>query len=341
MSEDRSAPDDVAREVARLRLDLAVQPDRWIRQHVVAERIRELPPPLAVEVMHALWDGAGAGEPVSQEILLDLATTRPLEESLGYDKVRALYEAAVLGGRPDVARLFVARGAAAAMVSDPDRENEKLASEPLGRRRAIARGRDRFQLDRLLFDRNPAVVRNLLENPRVTERDVVRIAAMRPTTSAVLNEVHRHPRWIGAYRVKKALVFNPYSPADIALSLLVHLLRQDLYQAARAETLHASVRDAARDLLARRALGRVPRPLDPPAAPPPERPSRQDVMLALSRSRRRTHAPGEDARARLDPEELSRVLEGARRKGGVPGGGTGSEPPMSGGAGGDGRGSED
>lgn len=324
-----------------MRLDLAVQPDRWIRQHVVAERIRELAPPLAVEVLHVLWDGAGAGEPLSQEILLDLATTRPLEESLGYDRVRALYEAAVLGGRPDVARLFVARGAAAAMVPHPERENEKLASEPLGRRRAIARGRDRFQLDRLLFDRNPAVVRNLLENPRVTERDVVRIAAMRPTTAAVLNEVHRHPRWIGAYRVKKALVFNPYSPADIALALLVHLLRQDLYEAARTETLHTTVRDAARDLLARRARGRIPPPLDPPTAPLQGRPSRQDVMLALSRARGQACAPGEDARARLDPEELMRVLKGTRRREGAPEGEAGGEPAGPAGAGGQGRGSED
>ena len=47
----------------------------------------------------------------------------------------------------------------------------------------------------VLRDPHPAVVAILLENPHVTEPDVVRIAAARPAVPEALAKLAVHPRW--------------------------------------------------------------------------------------------------------------------------------------------------
>ncbi len=204
---------------------------------------------MALLLIRDLW--ARGREPLARELLLDLMTTRPLTESLGYDRVRDLYRRVRDEGDLELARLFLAPASA---LDTPEREtedNEKMVSVALGIRKAYARGTDRMRLDRLRFDRNPQVIRNLLNNPRVVERDVVQIAARRPNQVAVLEEIVRSQRWIVRYPVKIAIVRNPYTPADMALPLLPHLHRQDLREIARQPTLDPVVRNAARRLLQR------------------------------------------------------------------------------------------
>ena len=58
----------------------------------------------------------------------------------------------------------------------------------LGERKSLARRPDRAMLDRLLHDPHPDVIRRLLRNPRLTEDDVVRLAARRPGRPEVLVE---------------------------------------------------------------------------------------------------------------------------------------------------------
>ena len=72
------------------------------------------------------------------------------------------------------------------------------------------------------------MIRALLDNPRLVERDAIKIAALRPTAPEVLEEVAQHARWGRNYRVKKALVFNPCTPTSLSRQLLRTLLRQDL-----------------------------------------------------------------------------------------------------------------
>ncbi len=75
-------------------------------------------------------------------------------------------------------------------------------------------------LEKLLHDQDPGVIRNLLSNPRVTETEVLKLSSRTPVSPRVLEEVARSPRWISRYRVKKALVLNPYTPLGISLPLL-------------------------------------------------------------------------------------------------------------------------
>ena len=116
----------------------------------------------------------------------------------------------------------------------------------LGERKALARTRDRDLLARVLRDPHPDVIRVVLGNPTVTERDVVRVCARRPIAPEVLREVFRSPRWVVRYGVKKAIVRNPFAPVDLALQLAAHLNATDAREASACAELAVAVRDACR-----------------------------------------------------------------------------------------------
>jgi hypothetical protein len=122
----------------------------------------------------------------------------------------------------------------------------------LGERKSFARSPQRYLLTRLLGDPSPDVIRNLLASPRVTEKDVVRIASRRPTTPAILGVIFDSRRWIASYRVKVALIANPYLPPEVGIKLVPALLRQDLRALAGDNLIHPDVRQAMREMLARR-----------------------------------------------------------------------------------------
>lgn len=124
----------------------------------------------------------------------------------------------------------------------------------LGRRKFLARGRDRANLERLLLDGDPSVVRNLLANPRLVERDVVRLAARRPARDVIQRELYAS-RWSGRYSVRLALICNPYTPTDISIKLAGFLLRKDLVMVKNDQSLHPLVRvEAGRLLSAKKSV---------------------------------------------------------------------------------------
>jgi hypothetical protein len=96
------------------------------------------------------------------------------------------------------------------------------------------------------------VVKNLLQNPRLTEDDVLRMAARRPPYREVLAEIARHPGWSQRPRIRVAIVMNPGTPPELAVPLLVLLIRPELAQVLGAPAVPALVRAAAKDLLERR-----------------------------------------------------------------------------------------
>ena len=123
----------------------------------------------------------------------------------------------------------------------------------LGERRSWARSRDRDVLTRLLMDPDPVVIRNLLKNPRLLERDVLRIASAQPVAAEVLSEIFRSDHWCGRPSVQLALLQNPYTPPDLARSLLELLDSVGLKSLVDATQIHPALRRAARIRLAEQA----------------------------------------------------------------------------------------
>jgi len=85
----------------------------------------------------------------------------------------------------------------------------------------------------------------LLDDPAVRERDVIAIAARRPTTPAIVRELTSRPRWMQLPNVRAALVSNPCTPTRVALLLGATCLPR-LRGIAAAGNVHPRVRELAR-----------------------------------------------------------------------------------------------
>ena len=125
----------------------------------------------------------------------------------------------------------------------------------LGERRSWARSHDRDRLSLLLLDPDPIVIRNLLVNPKILERDVLRIASAQPSTAEVLREVYTTPRWSCRRQVQMALVQNPYTPLDIGRPLLELMDEPALREVCSAQSIAVELRAFAQARLRRQFDG--------------------------------------------------------------------------------------
>jgi hypothetical protein len=172
--------------------------------------------------------------------------------SLPYELLEALYTAAVERGDDLLMRLLRTPTSQESM-QDPATALPRAVGEiPLGVRRSLAKGTEKPTLEKLLLDPDVLVIRHLLENPRITEDDVIRIAARRPIPGSTLNEIARSRRWISRSRVRVSLARNPYCPTDVALRVLGSLPLRELRELRGDATLHDEIRRHADDELARR-----------------------------------------------------------------------------------------
>ena len=101
----------------------------------------------------------------------------------------------------------------------------------------------------LMRDTSVMVQRFLIENPRLTEDEVVSIAKSRIIVSEVLTKVARNREWMRNYLVRHALVANPRTPAGIAVGLVATLQERDQRLLAKSHSVPAVVATTARRLL--------------------------------------------------------------------------------------------
>ncbi len=121
----------------------------------------------------------------------------------------------------------------------------------VGERKSLARSPNRRAFDKLLRDPHPLVIRQLLENPRLTEDDVVRMTARRPVRLEVLEAIARHGRWLSHPRVRLAVLFNPGSPPAMTMPLLAVCTRNELTEVLHHSESSPVLRNAAHELLER------------------------------------------------------------------------------------------
>lgn len=133
---------------------------------------------------------------------------------------------------------------------------EKLRHLALGERIALARQATRGLVVALLRETNGRCVNALLENPRFTEDDAVRLVATNPEPAAVL-AVLRHPRWGTLHRVVEAAMRSAAVPLGVALGLAATLSEAELRRLAADEDVSRAVREGVERLLADRAQRRT------------------------------------------------------------------------------------
>ena len=113
-------------------------------------------------------------------------------------------------------------------------------------------------MERLLRDPHPDVIRQVLANPRLTEDDLLPLAARRPVRPDVLTEIARSTRWSHRPRIRMALVLNPDTPLGVAAPIVSLLLSHELRLVATSPTVAPGVRALCLEHLERRPPGEFP-----------------------------------------------------------------------------------
>lgn len=210
-----------------------------MRVLALVEAFGEGDPTTWVDVLSTLVARAQTVDDADATLALQSIAHAAAEPTLPYAARKALYEAAVAAGAPAIARLFLSASPAVAM---PAQLEKQLAPErplkptgrplTLGERKSLARTHDREKILLMLRDPHPAVVAILLDNPHITEQDVMKIASSRPAVPESLAKLAAHPRWSVRHAVKRALVLNPSTPLADAIRIATTLRPHELAELA-------------------------------------------------------------------------------------------------------------
>lgn len=302
-------PLDDARRQAVLEALLALErrvvavADRQMRRTLVLEAVDRMDDEILVATLVLLVHRVGEGQPGARTLLQEIALEESLFHALPFERRATAYALADAWGAEGIARMFLSPRLRNNPTADEAWRANDFLSLPLGLRRAAARTRDRMLIDRLLHDRSPYVIALLLDNPRVVERDVIKIAAMRPTRPEVLEAIARHGRWTSNYRIRKALACNPYTPRTVALQLLPTLLVQDLRTVLEhCADLDRYIEEEIRRLLDQRSGRRALQGQTPAAAP-------GDLHAEVERLIADTLAERDTEIENLDPADLDAATE--------------------------------
>ncbi|HEY4180856.1 MAG TPA: hypothetical protein VGM90_28620 [Kofleriaceae bacterium] len=189
---------------------------------------------------------------------LEAITHAAADPALTYAARQRLYTAASNRGHSTIARLFLS----ASPPPTVHKKELKKAMAPerslrptgrpltLGERKSLARTNKREDILLLTRDPHPAVIAIMLDNPHVTESDVLKISSMRPAVPEALTKVAHHPRWSVRHAIKRALVLNPMTPLADAIRIATTLRAAELTELATDPSLPEPLRKHAADLAA-------------------------------------------------------------------------------------------
>jgi hypothetical protein len=125
----------------------------------------------------------------------------------------------------------------------------RLSALSVGERVTIARRASAAVVAQLLSDPSPRVIAAVLDNPRLTEGALARLAHRETAPAPILRLIAEDRRWGARYDIRVALARNPRTPAATALRLLATLRKPDLATVASDPRVEDAVRRRARLLL--------------------------------------------------------------------------------------------
>lgn len=134
-------------------------------------------------------------------------------------------------------------------------ENRLLQRIPrmsLGERIALARRCHRELFLSLFETRDEKIIEALLENPRMTERDLGSAMLRLDLPPSFYGALIRNPKWCYRRDLRLKVAQNPATPLPLALSALAELGLLELKTICKDRTAPESVRDAASRLILRR-----------------------------------------------------------------------------------------
>jgi len=101
----------------------------------------------------------------------------------------------------------------------------------------------------LARDNNKIIRRFVLNNPMITEEEIINIARDKNATEEVLRFISERGDWVKNYGVRRSLATNPKTPLAIAQRNLATLLITDLARIARSKDIPQAVVIQARKMV--------------------------------------------------------------------------------------------
>lgn len=237
-----SRADDIGAAASKLARRLAALPEPAMREAAMVEYLGQTDETTGAQVLEQVRRRGDLGGPPFDVALLTLTGVLG-RQSLPYELISELYRASRDLGLDRLGRILMAP-----TQLEPKTSADVERELTLGHRKTLARQGSRDDLQRLLRNPEPEVLPHLLRNPKLTERDVVQLAARRPVNPRIQCLLVENDRWIARYGVRRAVVLNPGTPVQLGLRLLSFLMAADLKLVHTTPSLPDELRSAARSL---------------------------------------------------------------------------------------------
>lgn len=230
--------------------ELGAVPDGDLRNRAFAQELSRLSPTLAAEVIEHLRLFMQQRKVEYESLYSSLLNPQLLSLAVPPQRLHKIIDTLRQRGYKISWWLFTSGPPKLALPA----ERDQAPTLTLGERIALAKKPSPQQIEKLLYDRDESVIGSLLNNPRITEGEVLKIASSNRTGPGILQTISQNPRWMNNYRVKLALIQNINTPLGVALGLLNYLLLKDLDEVCQSGHLAKELKETAENLLRERLL---------------------------------------------------------------------------------------
>jgi hypothetical protein len=138
----------------------------------------------------------------------------------------------------------------------PVRHGRNLPAEiramRVGERLKLALKGNRDVRTLLMRDANHLVQRFVLQNPRISDEEIIALAKNRNIDHELLEDICRRKEWVSNYQVRLSLTTNPKTPVMMALRFVPTLLPRDLRQLAKSKNVPSAICGMAKRLVLNR-----------------------------------------------------------------------------------------
>lgn len=225
-------------------------PGLSLRRDWLRAQIRERPLGEVAPQLNALCESAEALVEASREALVAWVAVLIGDVLISLlDEMRRVAHERRCHSLERILRTYPVASAPELDAAEPPYNPELGRELTVGERRSLARMPQRGQFERLLRDPHPLVLRQLLGNPKLTENDVLKLAAMRPARATTIQTLAEFPDWMVRTRIRMAVISNPLTPSHIAVPLTTLATRPELSEIAENPSLHVVLRVLAQELL--------------------------------------------------------------------------------------------
>ncbi len=130
---------------------------------------------------------------------------------------------------------------------------QRVPQLPVGEKLALARRASARVAGGILAEGHPQAASLALNNPFLTEAQILRVLAREDAHERIVAAIAHHPRWSLDYNIRMALVRHPAAPLAAILHFLPEITMRDLHELSAAVTLTENLRSYIQKEVARRA----------------------------------------------------------------------------------------